>query len=223
MNSIDANLTVGRIATLHPQSIPVFERFGVDYCCGGARTLVEVCAAKRYDPAYIIAEIARSVVPVPGTGIDWETSPLPHLIEHIEQRYHRTLTRDLDRLDGLVSKVVQVHGGEHPDVMTPLDEAFTMLREDMVRHMKEEEDVLFALIRGDRGDGSGAAVKGLTQEHEKISRILKALRQITTGYVAPAGACGSWRALWAGLSALDHDLHAHIHIENNVLFRRALA
>lgn len=222
MNPIDPNLTVGRIATLYPQAIAVFERFGIDYCCGGARTFAEACEAKRCDPAYVVAVIARAVVPEADALTDWETAPLTALIDHIEQRYHRTLARDLDRLGGLVFKVVGVHGGEHPE-LGALDEAFTALREEVEPHMQKEESVLFALIRANRGDTSGGAVKVLAQEHEEVGRILHDLRQLTNGYVAPDDACGSWRALWEGLRVLEADLHAHIHLENNVLFPRALS
>lgn len=223
MSPVDPNLTVGRIATLYPQSIAVFERFGIDYCCAGARTLREACAARCLDPAFMVAAIARSAAPRAQAGPDWETAPLPALVEHIEHRYHRPLAGDLDRLGSLLLKVVGVHRAEHPRQMAALDIAFSALRQKVEPHVQKEEDVVFALIRAHRGDTLAGAVKVLAREHEEVGGCLHYLREVTNGYFAPAAACGSWRVLWEGLGALDAGLRAQIHLENNVLFPRVLS
>lgn len=223
MNTLDPRLPVGRIATTHPQSVRVFERHGIDFCCGGARPLSDVCAAKGLDVNAVVAEIAQARAPVGGPTVDWDAAPLAALVDHIEARYHRPLERDLDRLKGLVRKVVTVHGPTHGDQMDALDEAFAALVEDLEPHIKKEEEVLFPWIRGGRGETATGAVKVLSEEHEAVGEILVRLREITGDYEAPEDACGTWRALWDGLHELERDLHAHIHLENNVLFPRALA
>lgn len=223
MPDIDPRLPVGRIAITHPQSIRVFERHGIDFCCGGARPLTDLCAAKRIDVDALLAEIALASAPVDGPKTDWDDQPLSALVDHIEARYHRPLESDLHRLQGLVTKVVRVHGPTHGEQMDALDEAFTALREDIEPHMKKEEEVLFPWIRGGRGETATGAVKVLSEEHEDVGAILERIRAITDDYEAPEDACGTWRALWDGLHELERDLHAHIHLENNILFPRALA
>lgn len=220
---LDATLPVGRIATTHPQALRVFERHGIDYCCGGARVLADVCASRGIEVDLVLAEIAAAVPPVDAPAAAWAEAPLPSLVDHIESRYHRPLERDLERLSFLVRKVTAVHGPQHPELFFPLAEAFEALREDVEPHMRKEETVLFPWIRAGRGDTGAAAVKVLGDEHVAVGAILARLRLLTGDFVAPDDACGSWRALWDGLRELEADLHAHIHLENNVLFPRVLA
>lgn len=220
---LDPRLPIGRIAIVHPHAVRVFERHAIDFCCGGARALADVCAARGLDVDALVAEIDAARPATRAPVVDWDAAPLAELVDHIEARYHRPLERDLARLQGLLRKVVSVHGPHHPELFGPLDEAFRALREDLEPHVRKEEEVLFPWIRGGRGETAAAAVKVLAEEHEAVGAILVRIRALTDDYVAPEDACSTWHALWDGLHELERDLHAHIHLEHNVLFPRALA
>jgi regulator of cell morphogenesis and NO signaling len=115
-----------------------------------------------------------------------------------------------------------VHHDKDPATMDALRRAWTDLVEDLVPHMRKEEQVLFPWIRSGHGDSAWAPIQVMESDHERVGEILATIRRLTGDYVVPEEACGSWRALWQGLEALEEDLHRHIHLENNVLFPRAL-
>jgi regulator of cell morphogenesis and NO signaling len=154
---------------------------------------------------------------------DWETAPLPVLVDHIEARFHRALERELPRLRGLLLKTASVHGAPHRARFAALEEALDELREELEPHLKKEEEILFLWIRAGRGETASAAVKVLAEEHASLRDILAEIRELANGYVVPAGACSTWRALWDGLRGLERELYAHLHLEDAVLFPRALA
>lgn len=219
---LDPNLTVGALATSAPHAVRVLERHRIDYCCGGGRTLAEVAAQRGLALDTLAAEIDAARPRTPGT-VDWATLPLPELIDHIIVTYHRPLEQELRRLGGLARKVCAVHGPKDPSRFAELLETFLAVEAEILPHMEKEEEILFPWIKAGRGQSAGAPIRVMQEDHEVLGRLLVTLRKLTDDYEAPPDACGSWRALWDGLAELEQDLHAHIHLENNVLFPRALA
>ncbi len=215
-------LTVGELATTRPVSVKVLQRHGIDFCCGGARPLDEACAAKGVALGALLAEVDALETDARPDERRWDEAPLESLVEHILVKHHRPLDSELPRLDHLVRKVTGVHHDTAPDTMQGLRTAWSDLVEDLVPHMKKEEQVLFPWIRSGQGASAAAPVQVMESEHEHVGQTLAELRRLTNDYVVPDEACGSWRALWHGLEALEADLHRHIHLENNVLFPRAL-
>jgi regulator of cell morphogenesis and NO signaling len=153
---------------------------------------------------------------------------MTELADHIEQTHHAYLRSELPRLTRLVDKVTSVHGEAHAwleDVRT----VFAGLVAELEPHMMKEEQILFPMIRDIESGGSGAShcgsienpIRVMEHEHDNAGQALERLRELTNGFVAPDGACNSFRAMLDGMETLEADLHQHIHKENNVLFVRA--
>jgi regulator of cell morphogenesis and NO signaling len=217
--------TLAQLATERPTSVKVLQRHGLDFCCGGKRTLEDACSAKQIDPAGLLAEIAleeeRAHAASEHLG-RWDREPVEELITHILKTYHRPLDEDLPRLEQLARKVAARHGDKAPETLPALLETFLALKAELEPHMRKEEQVLFPMILAGRGPQTGGPVACMQAEHDHAGALLLRLRTLTSDYALPAQACRSWTALWEGLEALERELHEHIHLENNVLFPRAL-
>lgn len=221
--SIHPNSPVGRIATELPLATRVFARHGIDFCCGGGKPLHEVCEAHRLDTDSILEEIANETTPVEGNPQRWDHAPLDELINHILATYHRPLAEELPRIEEMARKVARVHGHRDPEMFADLVDTFLALKAELEQHMMKEEQILFPMIKQGQGRMTAGPVGVMEAEHESAGAALERLRQLTDGYRVPEEACNTWRALWHGLAALEDSLHVHIHLENNILFPRALA
>lgn len=224
--NITSETQVGEVAAAHPGSMRVFERAGIDYCCGGKRTLAAACAKAGVAVDELVARIAATEA-VPSTEPDWRQAPLADLIDHIEAVHH-TFTRDeLARATTLMEKVARVHGDVHPELAI-MRGVLAELREELIPHLAKEERVLFPRIRALAGGGGMAAaamlegpITVMLAEHDHAGDLLQHLRFLSKDYALPDGACGSYRALYQALEAIEQDLHVHIHLESNILFPRA--
>jgi regulator of cell morphogenesis and NO signaling len=227
--------TVAEIASSLPRAIAVLQRHGIDFCCGGRRPIAEVCAEKGIAFDELAGELASTGSGTPESGTNWATEPLNALIDHILDRYHKTLGEELPRLDALADKVASVHGARHPETLPGIREAFRGLKAELESHMEKEERVLFPYVRELETAARGlrpaysvplglatGAIGVMEREHEVAGLALKTIHRLTGGFRPPDDACGSFRALYAGLEIFEADLHAHIHLENNILFPRAI-
>lgn len=221
--TITADTTVGRLATESPLATRVFARHGIDYCCGGGRPLAVVCAEKGLNADDLLSEIENEISPARNDNRRWDLAPLDELIDHILAVYHVPLWEELPRLEAMAQKVYRVHADKEPDMLRGIVEVFSELKEELDQHMNKEERVLFPLIKAGLGKMAGAPINVMHQEHDSAGEALRRLRELTNNYLVPEEACNTWRALWHGLAALEADLHEHIHLENNILFPRALA
>jgi regulator of cell morphogenesis and NO signaling len=220
---IQSDTRIGQIAAEHPLATRVFARHGIDFCCGGGKPIAEVCDAKGLDTQGVLEEIESELS---GADVDlerWQEVELDALIDHILVTYHRPLDEELPRLELMARKVFRVHGDRQPEMLAELLSTFLGLKTELESHMMKEETVLFPMIRQGRGSQTAGPVAVMEQEHESAGGALERLRSLTNGYEPPEGACNTWRALWHGLADLEGSLHQHIHLENNILFPRALA
>lgn len=217
---MDLHSPVRDFAVERPLSTRVFHRHHIDFCCGGGVPLEDACAARGLDVQTVLAEIEAETERSADTT-RWDQEPLEALIRHILVSFHHPLSQELPRLDALATKVARVHSGKGYE-LEELARLFSGLRAELELHMQKEEQVLFPLIVQGQGAKAHGPITALESEHDGAGQILRRLREITHDYNVPEGACTSWRALWAGLEQLEHDLHEHIHLENNVLHPRAL-
>lgn len=220
---IQADTPVGRIATEYPMATRVFARHGMDFCCGGGQPIGEVCYSKGLDVTAVLEEI-REAVANPNPDLErWDEASLDALIAHIVSAYHEPLKEELPRLEFMATKVNTVHGAKMPEVLPELLSTVLALKAELEAHMAKEEQILFPLILQGRGAMAGGPIAVMEHEHQSAGDALERLRELTGGYQVPAAACNTWRALWHGLAALESEMHQHIHLENNILFPRALA
>ncbi len=221
---ITPEMRVGEIATRVPAAAFVFEDRGIDYCCAGDTPLAKACERAGVETSAVIDAIRRRSEQADAPAQRWDQRPLGDLVDHILERYHARLRDQLPSLETMTAKVVDRHGrGPHGDTLRRVRETFLGLRAELESHMMKEEQILFPMIRDGQGSMAGGPISVMEHEHDNAGAALRTLRELTSDYAAPEDACTTWRALWSGLAELERDLHAHIHLENNILFPRALA
>ena len=220
--------TVGEIAAANPSAARVFEKHGIDYCCGGGRPFELACREKGLSDQQILAEVEQTKPT--GDVRDWVTAPLAELADHIVNIHHAYLRSAMPALDQRLAKVIAAHGPNHGDSLLPLRQAWRGLVEELTAHMMKEEMILFPLIkRIEAGAGASGAhcgsvnnpIRVMEYEHDSAANALREMRRVTGDYALPADACNTYRALFEGFQELETDLHLHIHLENNILFPRA--
>lgn len=235
MTVIDTDRTLATLVTDHPSLARDLERLGLDYCCGGDRTLAEACRERGLDPATTADALAAAVADDPGRE-DWATMGPAALADHIERTHHAYLWRELPRIQALADKVTAVHGERHPELAEVRDR-FGELRADLEPHLTREERVLFPLIRrlaGGEGGPHGEMplpcggslrnpISVMLADHDRAGELLDRLRTLTDGYAPPADGCASYRAYYQALAELEADTHLHVHKENNLLFPAVVA
>jgi regulator of cell morphogenesis and NO signaling len=231
--SLAAEKTVRELALEIPAAARVFEELGIDYCCGGGETLEQACerASVPLERVEESLSAAESVRP----ERDWPAEPLADLIAYIKNTHHRYTRDEIKRLGPLFAKVCSVHGGNHPELLE-MGTTFQALAQELNMHMMKEEAVLFPYI--ERMEEAVIAdepvlpppfgavrnpVSMMMREHDNAGAALRALREASRGYTAPPDACASYQTLYQALGAFERDLHQHIHLENNILFPRAMA
>jgi regulator of cell morphogenesis and NO signaling len=223
---ITEHTTVGQIASGLPSSVRVFQKFGIDFCCGGGPPHALACQ-ERGVPLADVGDALEASSQARSDDRDWSREPLSALIDHIVTTYHDSLREELPRLQSLARKSSRVHGARAPQLLR-LAAIVDDLSADLLTHMRKEELMLFPAIRAiaQGRDQAAIAISApiavMEHEHDRAGAMLSDLRDITSGYTAPAWACATVRALYDGLSELESTMHVHVHLENNVLFPRAL-
>ena len=236
--NLDSNKTVRELAVEVPSATRVFEKLGIDYCCGGGKKLNEACDQAKLAVDQVLsdleqAEKARQERQESGT--DWNSEPLADVIAHIVKKHHAYVQAEIPRLSHLANKVSSKHGPSHPETVK-VNELFEALANELTMHLMKEEQILFPyVIRLEESKLESAPVipscfgtvqnpiQMMVMEHDNAGEVLRELRAATTDYKLPEDACTSYRTLYTGLLEFEADLHQHIHLENNILFPRAIA
>ncbi len=221
--------TVGQLVAEQPARSRVFERFGIDYCCGGKKSLAAACTEKGLSAELIVREIAQLDESTPPPEVDWNHAPLSHLCDHIERTHHDGLRVALPRLTMLTEKAAAAHG-DRDRRLHDLRDLFASFRAELEAHMAKEELILFPHIRKMEASGMPQAfhcgpvanpIRVMLAEHDDAGEALSAMRILTDNFTAPSNACNTYRALIEALTALETDMHQHVHKENSILFPRA--
>jgi regulator of cell morphogenesis and NO signaling len=221
---------VGQLVAQRPSRFRVFEELGIDYCCGGAKTLAQACREKQIALDTVVELLRKEKLSDSAPAADPSSMSLTELVDHIEKVHHAYLRDTVPRLRALFEKVVRVHGERLP-WLCDAQKVFASMADELNSHMLKEEQVLFPMIRRiEAGDatagahcgGPGNPIRVMMIEHDHAGDALKALRELSDGFEVPPDACNSVRVLLAGLAEVEHDMHVHIHKENNVLFPRSL-
>lgn len=229
---IDKREAVGMLVAEQPLRAAVFDRFGIDFCCGGKQTLAEACASKMLDPEEVLISLGendRSAVE--SSSEIWLNASLSELIDNIQHTHHAYLRTELPRLLELAKKVARVHGAREPKLLQ-VESVFADLKAEIEAHTDKEDVVLFPYIRSLEESNQWQVpsfrtvqnpVRCMEADHDQAGAALFQLRELTDNYTPPEGACASWQALLGGLAHLDQDLRTHIHKENSILFPKAIA
>jgi regulator of cell morphogenesis and NO signaling len=227
--------TVREIALEQPSSVHVFEELGIDYCCGGRKPLAEACAANHLEVTAVISALETAAAEPAKPTVDWSSQSLESLCAHIISTHHAFVRRELPRLEVLADKVVTRHGMAEPELARIMG-ALGRLDEELLQHLAKEERVLFpyiaALERAQRNGNPkpyggfanvGQPIALMTKEHDEAGGLMAEMRRLSHQFTPPVEACPTYQALYFSLREFEQDLHQHIHLENNILFPRAIA
>lgn len=217
---MDSTTTLADLAVAYPAASRVFHRHGLDFCCGGRRPLEDAAAAKGLDAAALLEAIAAESREA-GDRPRWDTRPLSEIVDHIVSYYHARLRTELPELVAMAARVEERHA-EKPTCPVGLRAHLETIHQAVLDHLYKEEQILFPMIVAGRGAGAGGPIHVMEIEHDDHAVNLAKTRHITGDLVPPPEACTTWRALYGRLVELEAELMDHIHLENNVLFPRAL-
>lgn len=230
--ALTAETTIGALVAARPLLARIFQRLGIDYCCGGKQTLTAACTRRGLDLATTIAllDSASAALAAGPAEVDVAAMSLGQLADHIETTHHAYLKAELPRLVEMADRVATKHGWRDARLGN-VATVVRILAEEMFSHMQKEEIVLFPLVRQIEagvcvehcGGDLANPIRQMEAEHEAAGNLTAELRLLTDGFTPDAEACNTYRALLAGLAEFESDLHRHVHKENNVLFPRALA
>jgi len=220
--------TVADLAISHPGALSILMRYNIDYCCGGHRTLHDACTKIGLDPAVVREEIRQRTPQDQDLAFRPERWPSTLLADYIVGNHHTYVKEAVPELEALLDRVCERHGHEH-DELLQIREHFRALAEELIHHMEKEELVLFPAIRRLESHDRGvhpmermiqAPIQAMEHEHDDAGRLIHIIRSLTHHYQPPAEACTTYRVTFQKLKEFEQDLMQHIHLENNILFRR---
>lgn len=226
--------SVGDIAAANPAAKKVLEEAGVDYCCGGAKSLNQACTHTGVSAEEILRRLQENRHQAGPEEANWAGAPLADLTKHIVEEHHQYVRGAVPRISALLAKVKAKHGESHPE-LAAIEKEFLGLGQEMYAHMQKEEQILFPYIEKLERATEGREqleppffqtvrhpVHVMMKEHDSAGQALNGMRRLSTGYQAPAEACESYREAYRSLEEFEADMHAHVHLENNILFPRAV-
>jgi regulator of cell morphogenesis and NO signaling len=229
-----AETKVKEIAVAHPGATQILEKAGVDYCCGGSKSLHDACAHAGVSTEEIMARLAENQADVGPADSNWVSAPLGDLTEHIREKHHRYVREAIRRDLTLLEKVTAKHAVNHAE-LRGIQNLFIQVGREMTMHMQKEEQILFPYIEALEHAANGEAaveppffqtvrnpVHAMMEEHDAAAALVSQIREASSAYTPPADACASYQALYRDLQDFEADLHQHVHLENNILFPRAV-
>ncbi|MGJ7919562.1 iron-sulfur cluster repair di-iron protein [Neobacillus sp. LXY-4] len=213
-----------------PKSSDLFKSYRIDFCCGGNRPVAEAAAERNVNMETLMAELAEVYKNSVNEPIDlevWTNTDSQTLINHVIDKYHRPLEEELSMLSPYVTKVARVHGDSHPELIR-MHDLFYELKKELLEHTAKEEATVFPMLlklaeaEGAEREEMMKEIQELEKEHDHAGAILKELRDITSDFVPPIDACGTYRLVYKRLEMLEGETFMHVHLENNILFPRYL-
>jgi len=224
MNSL-LKKPVGDIVAEDYRTAQVLRSYGLDFCCGGGKTLEKACSSKKIEIDEVISEL-ESLKEVDGSEHNYNEWSLDFLADYIVNNHHAFVRKMLPELAFYAEKVSRVHGDRDPE-LNEIRELVYVLQKEMMAHLQKEEDDLFPQIKelvreSKTGFVKEAIVEALEDEHDNAGEIMAQIEALTNGFNPPSNACSSYRVLFQNLEGFQKDLHKHVHLENNILFPKAL-
>jgi len=221
--------TLAQIVKENYQTASVFEKYNLDFCCKGKRSLQQACDENNLPTELVVEEVNNLLRQETQQQIDFDRLSLSELIDYIVSTHHAFTKRELPQTFAYLQKVSSKHGERNPELYL-IFETFSELKEEMELHMKKEELILFPKIKElERGVKQSlpnmniqAPIAVMEDEHDHAGRCLEQIRQLSNNYTPPADGCTTYRLSYAALQGLERDLHQHVHLENNILFPKAI-
>ncbi len=230
-----SNKTLAQIVTDNHRAAAILEKYHLDFCCRGKRTLEQACAEQQIAPAELVRELETIPSLTGQPAFPFDKLTLQQLADYITDTHHAYVKREAPQLLAYLQKVASKHGERHPELLR-IFETFAAVKEELELHMQKEEMILFPRIKEiekTAGEEPGklhiqigylqSPITVMEQEHDHAGRLLEEIRELSGNYTPPADACTTYKLSFAALQAFELDLHQHVHLENNILFPKAIA
>jgi len=225
---INIEPTIGEIVANDFRAASMFKEAGIDFCCGGNKSLTEACKEKGADESHLIQQL-ETLAQTPVSGAmnfkEWE---LGFLSDYIVNTHHKFVLKNLPELVFYTQKIANVHGENHPELLE-VASLFTKINEELLQHLKNEEEVLFPAIKEVEKNASAevktnivSEITRMQGEHEFAGGAMDKINVLTNNYLIPEDACNTYRVSLKLLEQFEDDLHVHVHLENNILYPKAL-
>ncbi len=232
--NIQENQIIGELVAQDYRTASVFKKYGIDFCCQGNRTIDDACQKKNIDGKLVVADLNAVMQSSAQATSDYQTWPLDLLADYIEKKHHRYVQEKTQEIQPYLDKICRVHGGHHPELLE-INDAFLASAGELAMHMKKEELVLFPYIRkmvkAKQENSEVEAphfgtvqnpVQMMMDEHTTEGERFRKIETLSNNYTPPEDACNTYKVTFALLKEFEEDLHLHIHLENNILFPRAI-
>lgn len=231
---IQENNIIGELVAQDYRTASVFKKYGIDFCCQGNRTINDACEAKQLDEKLVVSDLNALLQAQAGNATDYKSWPLDLLADYIVKKHHRYVEEKSLEIKPYLDKICRVHGEHHPELLE-ISEHFNATAGELAMHMKKEELVLFPFIRKmAKAKHSGTPldpphfgtvqnpIQMMMHEHTTEGDRFRKIDALSNNYTPPADACNTYRVTLALLNEFEQDLHLHIHLENNILFPKAI-
>lgn len=228
--NINQNQTIGEIVAQDFRTASVFQSHGIDFCCKGGRTINEVCESKDMTAQALLQELESATTSSEAPTADYRNWPLDLLVDYVEKKHHRYVTAKLPELTQYLGKLCKVHGERHPELFEIRDE-FAHVATELAFHMQKEEKILFPFVRKLATEKHPELppfgtvenpIHMMMEEHSVEGDRFVKISTLSHQYSPPADGCTTYRVAFALLKEFEEDLHMHIHLENNIMFPRAI-
>lgn len=232
--NINKNTIVGELVAADYRAASVLTAFGIDFCCKGNVSIGHACELNSLETDSVLNELTKATQSQDDSVPDYQSWPVETLIKHIEEKHHKYVEAKIPELKSYLRKIAQVHGSRHPELIE-IEQLFFTGSGELAAHLKKEEFLLFPFIRKlsramatgkDPGPSLFATVKNpvsaMMEEHDAEGSRFSRIAQLSNNYTPPADACNTYRAAYSLLDEFEKDLHLHIHLENNILFPKAI-
>lgn len=222
-------ITIGEIVATDFRAAEVFKNAGIDFCCGGKKSLDYACNEKSIDPSVVVKQLQElENVPV-NQNQNFNDWGLSFLVDYIVNTHHKYVLKSLPELVFYTQKIASVHGSHHPELIVVAD-LFEKINTELLQHLKKEEEVLFPSIKEVIKSNSTVAkatiiseISRMSGEHEFAGGAMDKINEITSNYLVPDDGCNTYNVAFKLLHQFEDDLHVHVHLENNILYPKALA
>jgi len=235
MNPSFSSLSLAQIVNNNHQAASVFEKYHLDFCCKGKRSLEQACSEQQLSVSQVTEDLENVFTKDHnGTALDFEKMNLTQLADYIVQTHHAYVKNEMPQIHAYLQKVSSKHGGRHPELYK-IFQTFSAVKEEMEGHMKKEELILFSRIKelqklADNENPNlqlnitylQSPITVMEQEHDHAGNLLNDIRILSNDYTPPQDACTTYRLSFAALNAFELDLHQHVHLENNILFPKTI-
>lgn len=232
--NIQKNQIIGELVAQDYRAATVFKKYGIDFCCQGNRTINDACEAKQIDEKLVVSDLNALIHSQSEIVTDYKSWPIDLLADYIEKKHHRYVQEKTLEIQPYLDKICKVHGEHHPELFEIKDE-FNASAAELAIHMKKEELVLFPFIRkmvkAKQNNSTLDAphfgtiqnpIQMMMNEHTNEGDRFRKIEELSSNYTAPPDACNTYRVTFALLKEFEQDLHLHIHLENNILFPKAI-